>query len=427
MWERLEIQKVSIVSLTPMGGNLALISVQEGASFEEVLRDNEKEFSRWFTEISPWNSKSVATARSIWVKILGVPAHIWDEKFFRQISQLVGAYISIDDSTREKVRLDTIRVLITTSVKEIINTVIEVKVNGTVYNIRMLEESFGDNMSRFISNWKYQNSEGNSSDEDDSMANSVLRVPETELFAGIGEDDVGRLNREFSNSFFGKIPTPEEKRSNRGKYGSVEDGAHGGRDVQLALNAQKDVTLQKSRDDHVSNTKLVIQKAGRILESPTNLLDESGRRVKFVDVSELGLGEKYIVNNQSVGMVVGASAQLVEDVDKHGGLCNECLTYQRHADQKAIGLDEINISYDGLVGGKNISHRITLRDPEQFTTDDIEDLGMGLFYNKHTLSGEANVDLVGRKGRSRKKLCKQGSGRRRFWQPRKIRSLFESI
>lgn len=89
----------------------------------------------------PLEPELVATARSIWLKITGVPAHIWEERFFRLVSQLVGTFISIDDSTRDKVRLDTARALITTSAKEIINTVVEVKVNGTMYNIRMLEES----------------------------------------------------------------------------------------------------------------------------------------------------------------------------------------------------------------------------------------------------------------------------------------------
>lgn len=394
------------VTLTPMGGNLVLIKVQDGAIFEEVLRNNEEEFSRWFVEIRPWNSNMVATSRSIWLKILGVPAHIWNENFFRQISQLVGSYISIDDSTRDKMRLDIARVLINTSVKEIINTVVEVKVNGIMYNIRMLEESFGDNMSRFLSDWKYQNSDGNSSDDDDSMANSVLRVPETEMFAGIGEDDIDKLNKEFLNSLFGKSPTPEEKSSNRGKSGRVIGGALGGKDVQSALHAQKDLTLGKSGDVHVSNTISTIQKARRILESPTILLDELGHRVKFVEESELGLTEKQVAINKNVGIVEGASTQSNVVVEKQGGLYTECLTEKRCGElenQMVIGLDEIHVLSDGLVGETNKTHCITIRESENFTVDDIQDSDVGVVYHNQLQNGATNKEAEARKGRSRKK------------------------
>lgn len=53
-----------------------------------------------------------------------------------------------------------------------------------IHAIRLLEESFGDNFNRFVTDWKYKNSEGFSSDDDESLANSVLMVPETEFVGG---------------------------------------------------------------------------------------------------------------------------------------------------------------------------------------------------------------------------------------------------
>lgn len=55
-----------------------------------------------------------------------------------------------------------------------INKVVEVKINGILYSIRLLEECFGDNYNRLISDWKYQKTEECSSDEEDSEINSVL-------------------------------------------------------------------------------------------------------------------------------------------------------------------------------------------------------------------------------------------------------------
>lgn len=81
----------------------------------------------------------------------GSPAHIWGEDFFKTVAQLLGRYVTIDDSTRDKVRLDVGRVLITTGNPDIINRVLEINVNGMLYSIRVMEESFGDNYNRFYS------------------------------------------------------------------------------------------------------------------------------------------------------------------------------------------------------------------------------------------------------------------------------------
>lgn len=161
------------------------------------------------------------------MKILGVPVHAWKENFFEHVAQLVGTFISIDESIREKVRLDCARALITTSVLEIINRVVEVKVNGITYSIQMLEESFGDNFSSFLTDWKYQISEGVSSEDDESMADNVLMVPETELLSDCRDEDLTRLHKEFSNSNFGKATNSEVKLSAACKEGSVSDVAQG--------------------------------------------------------------------------------------------------------------------------------------------------------------------------------------------------------
>lgn len=389
------------VSLTAIGGNLVLISGQEGVIFEEVLRNNEKDFQRWFTEIRPWNFNMAAIDRSIWLKIIGVPAHIWDERFFLQVSQSVGTFISINESTRDKVRLDTIRAPITASAIVIINAVVEVKVNGTLYNIRMLEECFGDNQSRFHSDWRYQNSNGNSSEDNDSMANSILRVSETEMYAGERDDDIDRLNKEFPNSLFGKILTPKEKGSIRCK--TVDGGALGDREVQSTLNVQKELTLIKSGEEHVSNTEYEFQKEGRILENPTNLLEEVGRRVKFVEENGLGLAEQEVNDNKKVGCRKEDPTQSIVFAENQKDSCTKCLADNRCAsleNLKVIGLDDIQVSSVGRVGEPHKTDCNTIRDVEHISIEDIE---VGVVYHKTIQNGATNKVTVFGRGRSRKK------------------------
>lgn len=200
----------------------------EDASLSDLLVKNEKEFSKWFSEIKPWDPFKVPKTRAIWLKVIGVPAHTWNEKFFEQLSQLFGSFVSIDESTRAKVRLDLARVLVSTSVPEMINGVVEVKADGNTFSIQILEELFGDNTSRFVSDWKYQNSEGLSSNDDDSLANNIQMVPETELTEGLREEDLAELTMELSNSKFGENPTTEANGTLSCKRDSKDRGLRSG-------------------------------------------------------------------------------------------------------------------------------------------------------------------------------------------------------
>lgn len=122
------------VNLTPMGGNLVLIRSIAGERIEDTIRDRDKEFSQWFKEIRLWNPNLIAKERTMWLKITGVPAHVWGENIFKHISQLMGTFVALDESTRDKARLDVGRVLITTSIPNTINKVVEVKVNGIIHD-----------------------------------------------------------------------------------------------------------------------------------------------------------------------------------------------------------------------------------------------------------------------------------------------------
>lgn len=80
-----------------------------------------------------------------------------------------------------------VRVLIVATTPDFINRVLDVKVNGTVYSIRILEESFGEKYNRFPPDWKYQLSAGSSSENDESVERESLVVSETELDGVVGE------------------------------------------------------------------------------------------------------------------------------------------------------------------------------------------------------------------------------------------------
>lgn len=200
------------------------------------------------------------------MKILGAPTHIWGEQFFMQMSQTVGVFVSIDESTKDKVRLDYRRALITTAVTYFINKVVEVKVNDLTYSIRLLEESFGDNYDRFLSDWKYQNSVGSSLEDDKSTTNSMLVVAETDLTAAVGAEDMQRLNLELSNPGFGKVKSLKDKGTiDREVFPEV--GKAQGNDQEVFLKG-RETSADHGEDNFVCNTLSVSHRAGLGTEKP---------------------------------------------------------------------------------------------------------------------------------------------------------------
>lgn len=87
----------------------------------EVLSDAKESLEKWFQAIYPWTSHVVAKERYVWLLVSGIPPHARLEEMFRMLAQLVGTFIEIDESTRNKDRLDVGRILVSTSSPAIIN------------------------------------------------------------------------------------------------------------------------------------------------------------------------------------------------------------------------------------------------------------------------------------------------------------------
>lgn len=59
------------------------LRAEEGVQVVEALKGVGNSLSMWFTEICPWEPTFVSLERSIWLKVLRVPTHVWGLKFFK--------------------------------------------------------------------------------------------------------------------------------------------------------------------------------------------------------------------------------------------------------------------------------------------------------------------------------------------------------
>ncbi|CAJ2635642.1 unnamed protein product [Trifolium pratense] len=81
--------------------------------------------------------------RTVWLRIYGVPSHAWNVVFFAQLVKPWGSFINEEEGTLKKSTMDVARLMIRTSCQEIIDEFIDVKFNGDVYHLRVLEDSYG--------------------------------------------------------------------------------------------------------------------------------------------------------------------------------------------------------------------------------------------------------------------------------------------
>ncbi|GAU35004.1 hypothetical protein TSUD_103270 [Trifolium subterraneum] len=110
---------------------------------ERAYEANKEWWERRFLSLTPWRPNIRPNRRRIWVRLFGVPLHIWSFEGFKKIIWRYGKLINLDRETLEQTRLDVARAQIEVSYWEMVDEVIEVKVEEEIFIIRMVEERFG--------------------------------------------------------------------------------------------------------------------------------------------------------------------------------------------------------------------------------------------------------------------------------------------
>lgn len=121
-----------------------LLTAAENMDIRSTLEDEAESLAKWFAVIEPWDAKTVSRERFLWLKMQGVPAHVWEEACFKTLANLVGTFIKLDSYTIKKTRLDTARILISTTTPETIIRNVKVKIGDDIYTIRMSEDLCGE-------------------------------------------------------------------------------------------------------------------------------------------------------------------------------------------------------------------------------------------------------------------------------------------
>jgi hypothetical protein len=70
-----------------------------------------------FKKVVRWSPQLVADSRIVWVKVFGIPLHVWDEDLFKKLGSVFGVFVDFDEDTISRKRLDFARIQISVSMK----------------------------------------------------------------------------------------------------------------------------------------------------------------------------------------------------------------------------------------------------------------------------------------------------------------------
>jgi hypothetical protein len=116
---------------------------QEEGEVQALMEEAKGWLEQWFVEIRPWSPDNIDVERTIWLRICGVPIHAWNHNFFTQVVKPWGTFINADDGTKKNTTMDVARLMIRTSCQQVVDEFIDVKINGKIYHLRVLEDSYG--------------------------------------------------------------------------------------------------------------------------------------------------------------------------------------------------------------------------------------------------------------------------------------------
>ncbi|KAJ0800193.1 hypothetical protein HanPI659440_Chr03g0100171 [Helianthus annuus] len=85
----LSIAKVSVANIQYMGGLSLLISFHDVEAAKKFL-DSKVIWGPWFLRLEPWNGQTFPMERVAWLRIIGIPIHLFDPEVMVQIGEQFG-------------------------------------------------------------------------------------------------------------------------------------------------------------------------------------------------------------------------------------------------------------------------------------------------------------------------------------------------
>jgi hypothetical protein len=104
--QRLVMEGVHRVKVTGMGDRMMLLHIHGAVDIESVIINHKQWWNLMFKKVVKWSPQLVVDSRTVWVKVFGIPLHVWEETLFKKLGSLFGVFVDFDEDTISRKRLN---------------------------------------------------------------------------------------------------------------------------------------------------------------------------------------------------------------------------------------------------------------------------------------------------------------------------------
>ncbi|KAH7852509.1 hypothetical protein Vadar_025736 [Vaccinium darrowii] len=130
--------------IRPLGGLNVLVSFESVELLDNFLEDKDNVLPKWFSSVEAWKDQNFKPSRCIWISCYGVPLKAWCSSTFINIGKLWGDVIRLDELTEKLIAFDKGLLFILTDFLDCINEVVHVKIDDTIYPVKVVEDSLAE-------------------------------------------------------------------------------------------------------------------------------------------------------------------------------------------------------------------------------------------------------------------------------------------
>lgn len=117
----MKMEGINNILVTEMGDNMVLLK----PAARDAIASAQSLHKQWwdcnFLEVKSWAPQMVADRRRVWIRVHGIPLHVWGETVFKLLGSKFGIFLDFDEDSVGWRKLDKARILISTARKGIIN------------------------------------------------------------------------------------------------------------------------------------------------------------------------------------------------------------------------------------------------------------------------------------------------------------------
>jgi hypothetical protein len=118
------------VDIIPLGPDKVFIHSLSNVNILQVVVEAKQFFDLLFSNIVRWEKSTTDFQRGAWIRVYGLPVHAWRESCFKLCVFDCGRYLRTDECTLNRERFDYARVLVATSLLDIVNVTDTIVIDG---------------------------------------------------------------------------------------------------------------------------------------------------------------------------------------------------------------------------------------------------------------------------------------------------------